>query len=95
MVHVAASDVDQSGDENSAQPSRRVTRITVIQLRRGINLFETAKDAAGFLDGPAMAEESKDLERYEVRIEFSNGERIEANYTSKARVKAFIEFFAN
>lgn len=94
MIHARAIANSRSGDENSTQPRRRVTHITVVLLQDGVNVFETAEDATRFLDDPILAGESKDMERYEVRIEFSNGDKIAATYNSKTRVKEFIDFFA-
>ena len=37
-------------------------------------------------------EGSGDFRRYEVRVEFSNGDRVEASFDTKTRVKEFLEF---
>ncbi len=75
--------------------TRHVTRIVLVPLRKGSNVFLTAREAMCFLDSGTPLVESDDFGQYEIRIEFSNGDMIEAMYNSKERVKGFIEFFAS
>jgi hypothetical protein len=81
-------------DTATETTARHVTRIVVAPLRKGVNVFTTAEDAMSFLNDRTPLEVSGELDQYEVRIEFSNGDKIEATYNSKARVQGFIEFFA-
>jgi hypothetical protein len=80
--------------EISETTTRHVTRIIVLPLLEGTTVFPTAEGAVRFLDGRTTSEGGGDFGTYEVRMEFSNGDKIEATYDSKARVKGFIEFFA-
>ena len=74
---------------------RHVTRVVVIPLYGRANEFATIDDAVKFLDGHRVYEGSGDFRKYEIRVEFSNGDKVEASLEAKAKVKEFLAFVAN
>jgi hypothetical protein len=74
--------------------ARRVTRVVVIPLYGRANEFATIDDAVKFLDQHRIYEGSGDFRKYEVRIEFSNGDKVEASLEAKAKVKEFLALVA-
>lgn len=75
--------------------ARHVTRVVIIPLYGRINVFPTLEDALRFLDSHMIYEGSGDFRKYEVRVEFSNGDKVEASFDTKSRVKGFLEFVTN
>ncbi|MDI6774298.1 MAG: DNA methylase [Verrucomicrobiota bacterium] len=74
--------------------ARHVTRVIVIPLYGRANEFATIDDAVKFLDQHRMYEGSGDFRKYEIRIEFSNGDKVEASLEAKAKVREFLAFVA-
>ena len=74
--------------------SRYVTRVVVIPLYGRVNEFATIEDALRFLDGHRIYEGSGEFRKYEIRVEFSNGDKVEAFIEAKDRVKEFLDFVA-
>jgi len=73
---------------------RHITRVTVIPLYGRVNEFTTIQDALRFLDSHKIYEGSGDFRKYEIRVEFSNGDKVEASIENKIRVKEFLDFVA-
>ncbi len=71
---------------------RNVSRVLVIPLYGRINEFATIKDAIQFLDQHRIYEGSGEFRKYEVQVEFSNGDKVQAFLDSKQRVREFLEF---
>lgn len=76
----------------SQRIDRHVTRVVIVPLYGRTNVFSTLDDALRFLDSHMIYEGSGDFRKYEVRVEFSNGDRVEASFDTKTRVKTFLEF---
>ena len=75
--------------------ARHVTRVaSVITLYGRTNEFATINDAVKFLDQHRIHAGSGDFRKYEIRIEFSNGDKVEASLEAKAKVKEFLAFVA-
>lgn len=70
---------------------RRVTAVIIIPLYGRSNAFSTVQAALLFLDSHMIYEGSGEFRKYEVRVEYSNGEKVEASFNTKARVKDFLE----
>jgi hypothetical protein len=47
-----------------------------------------------FLEGHSVYEGSGDFRKYEIRVEFSNADRVEAFIEAKNKVKEFLAFVA-
>jgi hypothetical protein len=74
--------------------SRYVTRVVVIPLYGRVNVFVTLEDALRFLDGHMIYEGSGEFRKYEIRVEFSNGDKVDAFLEAKDKVKEFLNFVA-
>lgn len=72
--------------------ARIATRVLVIPLYGKLNEFTTIEDAVRFLDQHRVYEGSSEFRKYEVHVEFSNGDKVDASLDSKQRVKEFLEF---
>lgn len=95
--HLLQSNAEQVRDFFAAlehRLGRHVARVLVIPLYGRINEFATIEDAIRFLDGHAIYEGSGEFRRYEIQVEFSNGDKVQAFLDSKARVHEFLEFVA-
>ena len=66
----------------------------MIPLYGRANEFATIDDAVKFLDQHRVHEGSGDFRKYEIRVEFSNGDRVEASLEAKAKIKEFLDFVA-
>lgn len=71
---------------------RNVMRVVVIPLYGRVNEFATIEDAIRFLDQHRIYEGSGEFRNYEIHVEFSNGDKVEAFLNSKQRVREFLEF---
>jgi hypothetical protein len=74
--------------------SRQVTRVVVVPLFGRVNEFTTIEDALRFLEIYAIYEGSAVFRKYEIRVEFSNGDKVEAFIEAKEKVKEFLNFVA-
>jgi hypothetical protein len=79
-------------DALSRRLARHVTRVVIIPLYGRINEFATLEDAIRFLDRQVVYEGSGEFRKYELRVEFSNGDRVEAFIEAKDKVKEFLDF---
>ena len=73
---------------------RHVTRVVVIPLYGRVNEFATIEDALCFLDRHMIYEGSGEFRKYEIRVDFSNGDKVEAFIEAKDKVKEFLNFVA-
>lgn len=73
---------------------RHVTRVVVIPLYGRVSEFATIEDALRFLDGHMIYEGSGEFRKYEIHVEFSNGDKVEAFLEAKNKVKEFLDFVA-
>ena len=73
---------------------RYVTRVVVIPLYGRVNEFATIEDAVRFLDRHMIYEGSGEFRKYEIRVNFSNGDKVEAFIEAKDKVKEFLNFVA-
>lgn len=75
--------------------SRTITRVVLIPLYGHVKQFATIDDALRFLDGHSIYEGSGEFRKYEVQIEFSNGDRVQGSFDSKYGAREFLEFVAS
>jgi len=54
----------------------------------------TIDSALKFLDQHPIYEGSGEFRKYEIHVEFSNGDKVEASLSSKQKVREFLEFVA-
>ena len=71
---------------------RSVVRVLVTPLYGRINQFATIIDALRFLDQHSIYEGAGEFRKYEVQIEFSNGDRVQGAFDSKYGAREFLEF---
>jgi hypothetical protein len=71
---------------------RFVTRVVVIPLYGRMNEFATIEDALRFLDGHRIYEGSGEFRKYEIHVEYSNGDKVEAFLEAKEKVREFLDF---
>lgn len=71
---------------------RHVVGVTIVPLYGRVNVFATMEEALRFLETHMIYEGSGAFRKYEVRVEFSNGDKAEASFDTKTRVKEFLEF---
>ena len=86
--------IDMFFDALNKRLGRHVTRVVVIPLYGRVNEFASIEDAVRFLDGHSVYEGSGDFRKYEIRIEFSNADKVEAFIEAKNKVKEFLAFVA-
>lgn len=75
--------------------SRHVTRVIVLPLYGRENEFETIQDALRFLDAHLIYEGSGQFRKYELRVDFSNGDNVMASFADKTKVREFLVFVAS
>jgi hypothetical protein len=86
------SDVENFISDLKQALSRIITRITIIPLYGCKNEFYSIESAFEFLDGHSVYEGSGEFRKYEVYVEFSNGDKLQAFLENKIRVKEFLKF---
>ena len=92
LVNTNRQQITAFFDALSLRLGRNVSRVLVIPLYGRINEFATIKDAIQFLDQHRIYEGSGEFRKYEVQVEFSNGDKVQAFLDSKQRVREFLEF---
>ncbi|CAN5377486.1 hypothetical protein BH10CHL1_BH10CHL1_09100 [soil metagenome] len=73
---------------------RNIHRVIVIPLYGRMSEFATIGSAIKFLDQHQIYEGSGEFRKYEIHVEFSNGDKVEASLSSKQKVREFLEFVA-
>lgn len=94
LVKANQAAIDSFFESLKRRLRRHVTRVVVIPLYGRVNEFATIEDALQFLDGHMVYEGSEDFRKYEIRVEFSNSDKVEAFMEAKNKVKEFLEFVA-
>lgn len=74
--------------------SRHVSRVVITPLYGRVNEFVTIEDALGFLNLHRIYEGSGDFRRYDIRVDFSNGDKVEASIEAKDKVEEFLASIA-
>jgi hypothetical protein len=94
LVAANQAEIDSFFAALTQRLSRHVTRVIVIPLYGRVNEFATIEDALRFLDGQITYEGSGDFRKHEIRVEFSNGDKVDAFIEAKDKVKDFLCFVA-
>jgi len=92
LVHANRQPIDAFFVALDQRLGRHVARVLVIPLYGRISTFVNVEDAIQFLDQHQIYEGSGEFRKYEVQVEFSNGDKVQASFESKARVREFLEF---
>lgn len=77
-----------------ARFGRSIHRVQIIPLYGRINEFATLDSALQFLDAHPIYEGSGEFRKYEVRVEFSDGDKVEASLKTKQSVREFLNLIA-
>lgn len=67
-------------------------RILVVPLSGRVNEFSIVEEALKFLDAHSIHEGSDEFLKYEILVEFSNGDRMDAFFNTKQKVREFLSF---
>ena len=73
----------------SRSPSHR---ILVVPLYGRVNEFSTIEEALEFLNAHSTHEGSNEFLKYEILVEFSDGDRMDAFFNTKQKVREFLSF---
>lgn len=73
---------------------RTIQRVIVIPLYGRHIEFATVPDALAFVEAHPIYEGSGDFYRYEVLVEFSNGDKVDATFRDKDNMRNFLKFVA-
>jgi hypothetical protein len=92
LVQANAVQIAEFFSALDARLGRTIRRIVVIPLYGRINEFISVEEALDFLDRHAIYEGSGEFRKYEIVVEFSNGSRIDAFFSSKSEVRDFLSF---
>jgi len=94
LIKANQTEINAFFDALNKRLGRHVIRVVVIPLYGRVNEFMTIEDAIRFLDRHMLYEGSGEFRKYEIRIEFSNGDKVEAFIEAKEKVKEFLDFVA-
>ncbi len=94
LVRSNQAAIDRFFNALNKRLGRHVTRVVVIPLYGRINEFSSIEDAVRFLEHHTVYEGSGEFRKYEIRIEFSNADKVEAFIEAKDKVKEFLAFVA-
>ncbi len=75
-----------------ARLGRSIHRVLIVPLYGRANEFSTIEEALQFLDAHAIYEGSGEFRKYEILVEFSNGDKIDAFFSTKQKVREFLSF---
>jgi hypothetical protein len=71
---------------------RVIKRVVVLPLFGDSNTFSSIGEALQFIDGFKADKVAGDFQKYEVIVVFSNNDEIKGTFTSKERVKEFLDY---
>ncbi|SDG17982.1 hypothetical protein SAMN05216241_106119 [Limimonas halophila] len=73
---------------------RVIDRVAIIPLHGEEHEFGSPEEAKNFIDSYSETNDQGTFRKYEVRVKYSNGDKIEAEFRDKERVKEFLEYSA-
>lgn len=73
---------------------RMIDKVIVVPLYGRSNEFTTVEEALSFLDSHSVYEGCGDFRKYEVVVQFSNGDRVEGSFRNQVKVKEFLHFIS-
>ncbi|MCB0182998.1 MAG: hypothetical protein KDE31_01975, partial [Caldilineaceae bacterium] len=89
LIAANAQPIDEFFAALDARLGRHVRRVLVIPLYGRINEFASLDGAIDFLDAHPIYEGAGEFRKYEIRVEFSNGDKVEASFVSKEKAREF------
>lgn len=94
LINANQAAVEQFFSALRQRLSRYITRVVITPLYGRINEFVTIEDAVNFLDQHMIYEGSGEFRRYDIRVDFSNADKVEASLEAKDKVEEFLAFVA-
>jgi len=91
LIEANQGPIDDFFDALNHRLTRSILRVLMIPLYGRVNQFATIGDALRFLDQHAIYEGSGEFRKYEVQIEFSNGDKVQGSFDSKYGAREFLE----
>jgi hypothetical protein len=92
LIQANSIQIAQFFEALDARLGRAINRVVVIPLYGRANEFISIEDALMFLDSHAIYEGSGEFRKYEVLVEFSNGDKVDAFFNTKQKVREFLSF---
>jgi hypothetical protein len=92
LIQANSIQIAQFFEALDARLGRAINRVVVIPLYGRANEFVSIEDALMFLDSHAIYEGSGEFRKYEVLVEFSNGDKVDAFFNTKQKVREFLSF---
>jgi hypothetical protein len=92
LIQVNSIQIAQFYAALDARLGRSIQRVLVIPLYGRANEFTSIVDALEFLDRHAIYEGSGEFRKYEILVEFSNGDKVDAFFNTKQKVREFLSF---
>jgi hypothetical protein len=74
---------------------RHIESIAIIPLFGKEYAFGSVAEAVGFLDRHSPVNTDGEFRTYEVIVKYSNGDKLEATFTHKNKIEAFLEYAAS
>jgi hypothetical protein len=90
MLRPCTEEVTAFLDGLTASVVRKVTRVTILPLFGSATHVSSIAEALAVVSGSSEETPSAVFNRYEIRIEFSNGDYVEGNFQSKSDAAAFL-----
>ncbi|MEZ4861910.1 MAG: hypothetical protein R3C14_11400 [Caldilineaceae bacterium] len=94
LIQANAVEIGEFFSALEARLGRAVRRVLVVPLYGRVNEFATINAALDFLAAHPIYEGSGEFRKYELLVEFSNGDKVEASFSSKQKVREFLSFIA-
>ncbi len=92
LIQANSTQIAQFFAALDARLGRSIQRVLVIPLYGRANEFISIEAALNFLDRHAIYEGSGEFRKYEILVEFSNGDRVDAFFNTKRKVREFLSF---
>lgn len=77
-----------------ARLGRYIHRVRVVPLYGRSNKFASLEGAIDFLNAHPIYEGSGEFHKYEIMVEFSNGDKVDASFRAKDKAREFLRFIA-
>jgi len=92
LIQANSIEIAQFFASLDARLGRSIQRVLVIPLYGRANEFASIEEALRFLDSHAIYEGSGEFRKYEILVEFSNGDKVDAFFNTKQKVREFLSF---
>ena len=73
---------------------RMIEQVIIVPLYGKLNEFTNIDDAINFLNKKQERHVQDEFQKYEILVSFSNGDKAEAQFKDKEKVREFLQFIA-